>query len=466
MQVLMNRENLQMALYEEYDIDEFNPKAKYLVRNRIDELYETLEKIIDHQRDITGEGGKLLEDAPRKDLEGWDFKDIATKENPIKPLLAKIKTIGKGWVDFTRSIQAATLFGRGFGELIEPVNKTNLCGYWTTLPSNKYYLAASMEDIKRIIDRLGNPRANPPHLTRSQAWAPFIRDAGRSCECAKGMGRHCELTQTIWPLRKMERGSRDLSLPAGAVVFGHNSLTRTIWKDVGDPEDGEPPSSGEESNDDDPADSGVGLSSYEPTIADRKEHSLAYDDYKIGIICALPKELAAVKASFDEHHQCLPQLKKDTNSYCLGSIGTDNVVAACLPYEEYGINTAAKVASDMDKTFTALERIFLVGIGGGIPSKEHDIRLGDVVVGTGIVQHDMGKAMQKDSRLLRTGFTQRPDTSLRTAISKDTEDPKKIAIDYSKVVFVMKKAKIRVKIAEGLKLSENPGRQGHTSTMV
>ncbi|KAM6484167.1 nucleoside phosphorylase domain-containing protein [Trichoderma sp. SZMC 28011] len=119
------------------------------------------------------------------------------------------------------------------------------------------------------------------------------------------------------------------------------------------------------------------------------KNSLTYEDYKIGMICALPKELAAVKASFDERHQCLPQLNKDTNSYCLGSIGTQNVVAACLPYEEYGINTAAK-------------RIFLVGIGGGNPSKEHDIRLGDDIVGTGIIQHDMGKAMQKDSRLLRT----------------------------------------------------------------
>lgn len=93
-----------MKLHEEYNIDESNTRTKYLVRNRIDELYETPEKIIDHQRDITGEGGKLLEDAPRKDLEGWDFKDVATKEIQIKPLIAKNKTIGKGWVDFTRSI--------------------------------------------------------------------------------------------------------------------------------------------------------------------------------------------------------------------------------------------------------------------------------------------------------------------------------------------------------------------------
>ncbi|PTB54353.1 hypothetical protein M431DRAFT_531874 [Trichoderma harzianum CBS 226.95] len=185
---------------------------------------------------------------------------------------------------------------------------------------------------------------------------------------------------------------------------------------------------------------------------------------------ALPKELAAVKALFDEHHQCLPPLKRDTNSYCLDRIGTHNVVATCLPYKECGFKTAAKVASDIDKTFPTLERIFLVGIGGGIPSKEHNIRLSDVVVGTGIIQHDIGKAMQKDSRLLRTGFTQRPNTSLRTAISKpycqDTKDPKKIETDHLKAVFIMKKDKIHVKAAEGLKSSGNLGRQGHTFITV
>jgi nucleoside phosphorylase len=33
----------------------------------------------------------------------------------------------------------------------------------------------------------------------------------------------------------------------------------------------------------------------------------------------------------------------------------------------------------------------MVGIGGGLPSPKNDVRLGDVVVGTGVVQYDMGK---------------------------------------------------------------------------
>lgn len=43
----------------------------------------------------------------------------------------------------------------------------------------------------------------------------------------------------------------------------------------------------------------------------------------------------------------------------------------------------------------------MIGIGGGAPSEEHDIRIGDVVVSQptgqlgGVIQHDFGKTMSK-----------------------------------------------------------------------
>ncbi|UKZ80338.1 hypothetical protein TrVFT333_008096 [Trichoderma virens FT-333] len=423
MSVLLNEENLQMELYEQHERDESNNRIKYLVRNRIDNLYEILEKIIDYQRHITGKGGKLLHSAPRKDLEGWDFKDIATNEKHIEPRLAKIKTIGKGWIDFTRTLQATTLFSRGFGELIEPVTKRDVCSYWATLPSDKYYLAATMDDLSRIIDRLGNPSANPPLLTNSHAWVLSKRDSKLSCGCGKGKGGHCELTQTILPVQMAKGYTGDVPLPAGAVVFGHNSHVGKIWKDIGGPEDGDPPLSGEESDGDDPADSGVGPSIDSPPIIEQKHNPYKHEDYKIGIICALPKELAAVGASFDQYHPDLPRLGGDENFYCLGCIGIHNVVAACLPCDEYGISTAAGAASNMNRTFPGLKWLFVVGIGGGIPSKDHDIRLGDVIVSTKVIQHDMGKAMQKNFRFLRIANLQRPDRSLLNAISRIQANP-------------------------------------------
>src|SRR4051812_19618036 len=56
----------------------------------------------------------------------------------------------------------------------------------------------------------------------------------------------------------------------------------------------------------------------------------------------------------------------------------------------------------------------MVGIGGGIPSK---VRLGDVVVGTELVQWDFGKA-EKDGNFKRTATRKTPPTTVLTTITK------------------------------------------------
>ncbi|EXL65535.1 hypothetical protein FOPG_18241 [Fusarium oxysporum f. sp. conglutinans race 2 54008] len=63
----------------------------------------------------------------------------------------------------------------------------------------------------------------------------------------------------------------------------------------------------------------------------------------------------------------------------------------------------------------------MVGIGGGAPTSEHDIRLGDVVVsasGNGkgsVFQYDFGKAVQ-GQEFQETGFLNQPPTILRAAM--------------------------------------------------
>src|ERR1700742_3860192 len=110
--------------------------------------------------------------------------------------------------------------------------------------------------------------------------------------------------------------------------------------------------------------------------------ALSHPDYTVGWICALPTELTAAMAILDEVHTPLPQHPKDSNSYTLGRIGPHNVVVACLPSGQLGNTSAAAVASQLRFSFTAIRVWLIVGIGGGVPSKDHDIRLGDVVVST------------------------------------------------------------------------------------
>jgi hypothetical protein len=78
---------------------------------------------------------------------------------------------------------------------------------------------------------------------------------------------------------------------------------------------------------------------------------LTYNDYSIGVICALAVEKAAFVAMLDDVHEALPTPKNDDNSYTFGRIGDHNIVAACLPAGMTGNNSAATVAKDMLRSF-------------------------------------------------------------------------------------------------------------------
>jgi nucleoside phosphorylase len=114
--------------------------------------------------------------------------------------------------------------------------------------------------------------------------------------------------------------------------------------------------------------------------------------------------------------------QNDNNDYTLGKVGKHNVVIAVLPNGEYGISSAASVARDMLHSFPNVRIGLMVGIGGGAPSRKHDIRLGDIVVGAprdsngGVFQYDFGKTIQ-DQSFRPTGFLNQSPTLLRTAVA-------------------------------------------------
>ncbi|GAM33366.1 hypothetical protein TCE0_004f00213 [Talaromyces pinophilus] len=154
-----------------------------------------------------------------------------------------------------------------------------------------------------------------------------------------------------------------------------------------------------------------------------KRRRLSCEDYVVGWVCALSIELAAAALVLDEEHDDIPSDNStDTNLYTLGRIGEHNVVVACLPAGQMGTNSAAVVAGQMKARFTAIRFSLLVGIGGGVPTPETDIRLGDVVISLpekeygGVVQYDLGKEFPAGFE--RTGALNTPPTILLSAVSK------------------------------------------------
>jgi nucleoside phosphorylase len=148
---------------------------------------------------------------------------------------------------------------------------------------------------------------------------------------------------------------------------------------------------------------------------------LRREEYTVGWVCALPVELAAAQEMLDAEHNTSPYDAHDTNLYTCGRVGEHNEVIAYLPEGQMGTNSAAAVAVQMKSTFSSTRYGLMVGIGGGVPSEEADVRLGDVVVSKpykthgGVVQYDAGKATA--GGFGRTGALNTPPTVLLNAVA-------------------------------------------------
>lgn len=108
-------------------------------------------------------------------------------------------------------------------------------------------------------------------------------------------------------------------------------------------------------------------------------------------------------AMLDEHYSSPSDLEKsstDQNSNTFGRMGQHHILIASLSEGVYGTMFAITTASQMLSSFLGLRFGILVGIGAGVHSKDHDIRLGDVIVNRpdgqsgGVVQYDFRKVRQ------------------------------------------------------------------------
>ncbi|KAI8714003.1 PNP-UDP-1 domain-containing protein [Fusarium sp. LHS14.1] len=148
--------------------------------------------------------------------------------------------------------------------------------------------------------------------------------------------------------------------------------------------------------------------------------------YTIAWVAALPIERAAATALLDERHDepdGFNQHANDANAYDWGEIGQHNVVIASLPVGVYGTTSAAITTSHLLSSLPHIRIGLLVGIGGGIPRPDRDIRLRDVVVSQpdgqngGVIQYDLGKA-KANQTWERKGSLNMPPPVLLNALGK------------------------------------------------
>ncbi|KAF3398983.1 hypothetical protein DPV78_006688 [Talaromyces pinophilus] len=332
--VLLNHNNRALKIYEgKNDLVKFE--------DRVEHFLNIFEQIFDYEVYAVGPDGDGYnsKSIPRAHFEGWDFHDLATESDPLYPRLANMAPKGKAWIDFTRSIHAINLLGSDFGEILEPVNSS--CPHWASLPKDQYYLAAGIADLRMIVEDTGDLTANPIRLNENLVWHNPER-IFHFCRCVDATASHTDIVQVILPATLSDSAESNSSIDLqhnGAVVFGYCRDFRWRWGDSGDPKKDDVRADdahlsakydlGQEHN----TTSSVGsksdyaplsssdvlsvedtiqTSSVENESTKPKSLSRSYtrwnletlraEDYAVGIVCALPLELLAVRALFDQTH--------------------------------------------------------------------------------------------------------------------------------------------------------------------
>lgn len=188
----------------------------YCVGDAIKYILHVLEQIIDHHADERAESsvGYRVRKSPWRRLEGFDFMDIAAKSNLIWPRSTALYSDSEGWVGLTRAIHAVTLFGKGFGELLEPIcegeyqNRCANCHWNSLVPTNRDILAISMDELERIVERRGSKSDNSWRLVDdlrlhfpAELFSACSQNGRRKCR-----QRILRICQNSEDLEKLEQG--------------------------------------------------------------------------------------------------------------------------------------------------------------------------------------------------------------------------------------------------------------------
>lgn len=263
--VLMNAHNQKLPLHR--NIDEESEKITiehgvvpgqptmthktkttyYRLKDRVDELYHVLEQMVTYQSQSSTQDGVAFKvrKIPRERLEGYDFIDVATDQDPIHPRYITLRSIGKGWVDLVREIEATILFGSGFGELLKPIGNTGHCGWWTKVPTGSDHLAVSVLDLENIISRWGDKTGASWQIVANVHWHCPDK-LFEPCQCeADSTKSHSDRVQILLPPKISGVFERKSKSPAalegqGAVIFGHSKTLPLTWDEHSGVQEGIP----------------------------------------------------------------------------------------------------------------------------------------------------------------------------------------------------------------------------------
>lgn len=164
--ILSDRENMQTRLHAKDgsapNDDNDQSTAYYCLSDLVIDLLSVLEQILSHQADkrMDKSVGHRIQLSPAKNIEGFDFMDIATKSDLLNARATTLQPGGVEWSRFIRAVDAPVLFGNNFGDMLEPVCEDNSdqctkCFWNCACPVGFDTLAVPISELSELAKRRG-----------------------------------------------------------------------------------------------------------------------------------------------------------------------------------------------------------------------------------------------------------------------------------------------------------------------
>ena len=204
-------ENRHIRLYDE---------EQYTYGDAVLDLWSSMEVLIDKTHALGSAPGLPVHNPFRNKLQGWEIMSLVEESPVLRRKQRHINRTNGGWVGMVKDLDAVILFGRGFDEIIRPVQTTKLCQQWRRLPKGNDYLAVGCQLLKQIMYQAGS-RNDYKYLTstrlrlskRSELFSPCKHAGARTCDCLR--------LQRVKQPSLLQGRNRFSHIPdQGCVIFG------------------------------------------------------------------------------------------------------------------------------------------------------------------------------------------------------------------------------------------------------
>jgi len=216
--------------------DLLNSTKDRIFEHHVSDLFSIFEGLEGVQEEITRDTGKELKFGDQNHLYGWEYLDIVNRKRHPQIRSTQLRKICGGWPRLARELNAITLFGVRFGEVMQPNGDYELCSAFKTMPLGKDYLAMEVAKLHSLYEETGSHE--PGNLAQITLFGTQLQQSEHLFEPCSDIPEHSkskEGNSTCSRVQQLMFKKNDTNIAllqdvecSGAIIIGQRDAS---WRD-------------------------------------------------------------------------------------------------------------------------------------------------------------------------------------------------------------------------------------------